>query len=45
MTSQNATCLEDFIVKRSGIFQYAAREEEKRVGPVLCLEGSINTKF
>jgi hypothetical protein len=42
---QNAICLEDFIVKRSGMFYYAAGKEEKRVGPVLCLESSINTKF
>ena len=29
----------------SGMFQYAAGEEEQRVGPIMCLEGNINTKF
>jgi hypothetical protein len=43
---QNAACLlENLIVKGSGIFQYAAGKEEKRVGPILCLEGRINTKL
>jgi len=42
---QNATCLEDIIVNKSGIFLYAEGKEEKRVGPILCLEGSINMKY